>query len=301
MKLPVLVVGSANVDEVFLVDSLPSSGETVFGRLVTRSPGGKGLNQAIASHRAGAKTSFVLSLGQDENSKFLQEYLLAEGLPIHTLHDSQNPTGRALIAVDDAGSNQIIVLPGSNLNSALGDSSIGGRAGFLVLQLEIGGEANLRLARAARDLGWKVVLTPAPVDQLSPALLEFVDLLVLNETEAQKIFGTSDLSELSASVRPKIGLVIVTLGHNGCLVLEPGKPATHYPAFEVETEDTTGAGDTFCGYLVANLALEKSLTESIKYATAASAISVQSVGAAASIPKITEVEEMLRTVATGTS
>ena len=293
MNLPVLVVGSANVDEVFLVDSLPSSGDTVFGRLVTRSPGGKGLNQAIASHRAGARTSFVLSLGKDENSKFLQEYLFSEGLSVQALLDPQNPTGRALIAIDGAGSNQIIVLPGSNLNPALGDSTIEGEAGYLVLQLEIGGEANLRLARAARNLGWKVVLTPAPVDQLSPELLRLVDVLVLNESEAMKIFEISDLSDIAAISKPTMELVIVTLGQRGCLVLESDKSAVHYPAFEVAAKDTTGAGDTFCGYFAANLAMGKSVHDSIQLATAAAAISVQSIGAAASIPSVAEVEQML--------
>lgn len=293
MSLPVLVVGSANVDEAFLVDALPSSGDTVFGRLITRSPGGKGLNQAIASHRAGATTSFVLSLGMDENSDFLQEYLSSEGLAKQVLFDSQNPTGRALIAIDGSGSNQIIVLPGANLNPALGNWIIDAQAGFLVLQLEIGREANLRLAQTARNLGWKVVLTPAPVEQLDRELLELVDVLVLNESEAKKIFEISDVSNLESTSRRPDQLVIVTLGEGGCLVLESEKSAVHYPALEVTAKDTTGAGDTFCGYLAANLAMGKPVHDSIRLATAAAAISVQSVGAAASIPRMTEVEQML--------
>lgn len=293
MSLPVLVVGSANVDETFLVDALPTSGDTVFGRLVARSPGGKGLNQAIACHRAGAATRFVLSLGKDENSDFLQDYLSSEGLSKHVLIDPQNLTGRALITIDGSGSNQIIVLPGANLNPALGNWILDGNAGFLVLQLEIGHEANLRLAQTARNLGWKVVLTPAPVEQLDLELLELVDVLVLNESEAKKIFGVSEITDLEAFSERRCELIIVTLGERGSLVLESDKSAVHYPALEVEAKDTTGAGDTFCGYLAANLAMGKPLPDAIKLATAAAAISVQSVGAAASIPEMPEVEQIL--------
>lgn len=293
MSLPVVIVGSANVDEVLFVDPLPNSGDTVFGQLAARTPGGKGLNQAIASHRAGANTRLVISLGEDENAKFLEDFLNEQGLPTQVHTDSNTPTGRALIAVDDLGNNQIVVLPGSNLNPSLGDSPLNGDSGYLVLQLEIGFEANLKLAEAARELGWKVVLTPAPVSQFRPELFGLVDILILNETEAKQILNISDIGDLENGSQWPIDLIIVTLGNRGCVVVQGDKPAVQYPAFEVEPKDTTGAGDTFCGYLVANLALGRSLSEAVQFATAAAAIAVQSLGAAGSIPDYPEVERMV--------
>lgn len=289
MAKPVLVVGSANWDEFFQVAELPSDGATIFGTQISASPGGKGLNQAIAAHRAGSNVRFGLSIGDDEAGEKLLSFLSDQQLPHDSILSADLPTGRALITIDSGGRNQIIVLPGANLNPQLSKFELGGEPGYLVLQLEIGMESVLNLAQRANAAGWKVVLTPAPVAQFDVRLLEFVDVLVMNKTESQEITGFSAPSEALRFLDGKVESVVITMGDQGCVISTSNSAPVKIPAKVVQVVDSTGAGDTFCGYLVAELAGGSDLVGAAQTATVAAALSVQVAGAAPSIPTRSEV------------
>lgn len=293
MPARILVVGSANLDEFIQVENLPTDGATVFGTQTATLPGGKGLNQAVAAHRAGGDVDFVFSIGDDEAGKKLIAFLDSEGLRHRALLAQNLSSGRALITLDHQGRNQIIVLPGSNLDPTLATVELGQEPGYLVLQLEIGMDSVLALAQRAHESGWKVVLTPAPVSQLDVRTLEFVDLMVLNQSEIQEISGASTPIEGVGLLETKVGSIVLTLGEKGCLVSKANSFPVKIPAPVVAAVDSTGAGDTFCGYLVAELARGVDLVEAARTATAAAAISVQSAGASASIPTIEAVTAFL--------
>jgi ribokinase len=290
---PVLVIGSANVDLTVTLDRLPSEGDTVFGTASSVSPGGKGLNQAIASHRAGADCSFTYCTGLDSEAEYLKDFLEANLDKSTQIRSHDLATGKAHIYVSSRGENQIVVMPGSNLSSDLANSDLSGEPGFLVLQLETGLKSNLVLAEKAKLAGWKVVLTPAPVAEFSEALLPLVDVLVANRNEALEISSKKSVAEAGAHLADIIEKVVITLGSEGSMIFESGHPAVHVPARAVEPVDTTGAGDTFCGYLVAMLSNGKTIEEAVEIATVAASISVLSAGAAPSIPNLVDVMKAL--------
>ena len=290
---PVLVVGSANVDLTVTLDRLPVEGDTVFGTASSIMPGGKGLNQAVAIHRAGAACSFTFCTGVDAEADFLEEFLDSNLEKTTQIRSQGLATGKAHIYVSSRGENQIVVMPGSNLALELANTEIFGEPGFLVLQLEIGLNSNLALAEKAKFSGWKVVLTPAPVSQFSADFLPLVDILVSNKNEALQISSKESVEEAGAHLSELIETVIITLGSEGSMIFENGRPAVHVPARVVKPVDTTGAGDTFCGYFVAMLSQGHSTLAAVKIATVAASISVQSPGAAPSIPNLLDVQKSL--------
>lgn len=297
MAAPILVVGSANWDEFFQVAELPTDGATIFGSQISASPGGKGLNQAIAAHRAGGNVKFGLSIGDDDAGEKLISFLSGQQLPHDSILSADLPTGRALITIDSGGRNQIVVLPGANLNPQLSKFELGGAPGYLVLQLEIGMESVLNLAQRASAAGCKVVLTPAPVAQFDSRVLEFIDVLVMNKTESQEITGFNTPGEAIRFLDGKVDSVVITMGDQGCIISTSKSAPVKLPAQVVQVFDSTGAGDTFCGYLVAELAGGSDLVSAAETATVAAALSVQLAGAAPSIPTKSEV---LRQVESGT-
>lgn len=290
---PVLVVGSANIDLTVTLDRLPVEGDTVFGTVSSIMPGGKGLNQAIAIHRAGSDCSFTFCTGVDAEADFLEEFLESNLVKATQIKSQDLATGRAHIYVSSSGENQIVVIPGSNFAGELANTEVFGEPGFLVLQLEIGLTSNLTLAERAKLSGWKVVLTPAPVSHFSADFLPFVDILVTNQNEALQISAKESVEEAGAHLSMLIETVIITLGSEGSMIFESGRPAVHVPARVVRPVDTTGAGDAFCGYLVAMLSQGLSTLEAAKIATVAASISVQSPGAAPSIPNFLDVKNLL--------
>lgn len=289
----VLVVGSANVDLTVTLERLPVEGDTVFGTASWIMPGGKGLNQAIAIRRAGADCRFTFCTGVDAEADFLEEFLKSNLEKITQIKSQDFATGKAHIYVSSRGENQIVVMPGSNLAPELAHAEVSGEPGFLVLQLEIGLESNLALAEKAKLSGWKVVLTPAPVSEFSADFLPLVDILVLNKNEALQISSKDSVEEAGAHLAELIETVVMTLGSEGSMIFESGRPVVHVPARVVTPVDTTGAGDTFCGYLVAMLSQGHVTIEAVKIATVAASISVQSHGAAASIPNLGDVNRWL--------
>jgi ribokinase len=291
--IPITVIGSANCDYSIFMHRLPKPGETVFASDSARFAGGKGLNQAIAAHRAAGHVRFQFAHGDDDDGSFLIEFLSTQGMHHMPCVDRQLPTGNAYILVDEGGENQIVVLPGANYSPKLHDVSLETGPGFLVLQLEIGHDNNLFLAGQAKRTGWKVVLTPAPSSEFDPEILSKVDILTLNEAEAVHIGGDSDFMASGVALSQKVQSVYLTRGASGVSVFEAGEFIGHVDAMAVSSVDATGAGDTFCGYLVAGLSQGLSAMEAAKLATVAAGLAVQAMGASDSVPFRDQVDLVL--------
>ena len=293
----VFVVGSLNIDQNVRVSSLPQAGETVRGSDATFSPGGKGGNQAVAAARAGARVKFTGAVGDDSHGRRILEVLSDARIDHSQLRIVRNaPTGTAIIAVDDGGENQIIVSPGANASLTANDVKAGldaMQAGdVLVLQLEITTALVRQAAAIARGRGAFVILNaaPAPAPGQIDGLLDDVDLLVVNEQEIRAVAEISGMLpgnhlELVQSLPPVLGAAIVcTAGAEGSFTVLDGG-LVHVPASTAAAVDTTGAGDTFVGYLAASLlAMPVDLAAAMRLATSAAALAVTRTGAMESIP-----------------
>ena len=292
----VLVAGSANLDFVVRAAHIPAPGETVLGREFRTFPGGKGANQAIASARAGgAPTAMLLALGDDAYAAPVEASLREAGVVLHIVRAAEQPTGTAFICVSDSAENAITVAPGAN--AALRAEHLPALAGIrhLLLQLETPLAAVTAYARAARAAGVMVVLNaaPAPAQALPDELLAATDLLIVNEGELAAISGIAD-DVTAALERVAVPTVIVTLGARGCIARTP-QGRVQQGGFKVDAIDTTAAGDTFCGALVAALSRGEPLAASLAFASAAAAIACTRLGAQASIPALAEVRHFLAT------
>jgi ribokinase len=301
----VTVVGSANADLVLPVRRLPLPGETVLAGGRRISPGGKGLNQAVAVARAGCRTQFVAALGDDTEGAALREALAGEDITV-AVRTSDAPTGLAVVMVDDTGENSIVVVPGANAElrdltseelAIITDSTV------LLLQLEIPLPTVAAAARLAKEVGRTVVLNAAPAAVLDDALLSCVDVLVVNEGEARALvapagasIATGDdrgLDDVLDALLTKVPAVVVTLGAAGAVLGGRGGSRHSEPGRQVTVVDTTGAGDTFTGYLAAALAEGAAMPVAMRLATAAAALCVQRPGAVPAVPRRDEVEALL--------
>ncbi len=285
MEPDVVVVGSANVDLVFPVQRIPRPGETVLSGVMSRGPGGKGANQAVASARAGARTAIVASLGADDSGQLLRDALADSGVDLSLVSSTTTPTGTAIITVEESGENSIVVAPGANGELTLSEAAaqvIGG-AKIVLSQLEI----PFPTVQEAAATSSYFILNAAPAAELSDELLADVDLLVVNETEAEMIAGADRTALLK-----RVPAAVVTLGSAGAVILTRGRDEIVVPGVAVDVVDTTAAGDTFCGVLAATLSAVSSvdpitpsdLTNAVRRANVAASLSVQAAGAIPSVP-----------------
>ena len=279
----VIVVGSANVDQVFRVERIPAPGETVLSTGFSTARGGKGQNQAVAAARAGAPTAFIAALGDDAFGSETRAGLIDDGVDVTGVRSLDAATGTALIAVDSVGENTIIVEAGANrllvdLQSA--DAAAIAASSVLAMQLEIPLETVIAAARIARAADTTVMLNAAPIRDLPAELLSSLDILVVNEHEASHLAGERDWRDLTEQVP----VVVVTLGSEGALLLRRGSDEVRVAAPSVHAVDATGAGDTFCGAFAAGLAEDMELEQALLFAVTAASLSVQSYGAVPSIP-----------------
>jgi ribokinase len=297
----VAVLASFNVDVVVSVPRRPVAGETVHGTAVEEHLGGKGFNQAGAARRAGAAVQAIGRLGDDAGGRRFLDVLDAEGIA----HGQVAPgdaagTGTALIVVDDAGENSIIVVPRANHAVAAADVDAAADAiassGALLVQLEVPIDAVVAAARCARRAGVPVVLNPAPAADALDRLAGLVDVIVPNQTEAALLTGRSpddDPDELAAALRDRLGCaVVLTLGAAGALVLDGDGP-TRLAAHAVPVVDTVGAGDAFCGALGAALAAGDDLRAAAARGNAAGALATTRRGAEPSMPTAAAVDDLL--------
>ncbi len=281
----VIVVGSINQDVAVSVNRIPIPGETVIGSALTISPGGKGANQAVAAARMGASVTMVGRVGDDGPGHAMIDNLTANGVDVSKVeYELAHPTGTALISVDGDGENSIVVAPGANATLRAGD--LPGLSGkVLLLQLEIPMET---VVAAARDFSGTVILNPAPAQELSEELLEYIDVLVPNEGELMAITGITDLVEAARSlVGPR--WVAVTRGARGVLLVDRDN-AVVIEAPAVEAVDTTGAGDTFCGALAAEVAGGADVEAACAMAVRAATHAVTSLGAQAAMPMRSDIK-----------
>jgi ribokinase len=299
---PVLVIGSLNMDLVARCEQLPQPGQTIFGQDFFTAAGGKGANQAVAAARLGARVAMAGCVGHDQFGHELIAGLRAAGVDADEVQAVARPTGTALITVDAAGNNTIVVISGANLacDKALVDRAlaIAGGPGILLLQHEIPPEVNDHAIRAAHDAGWFVILNPAPARPVAQALLPLIDIIVPNETEAAKIAGgvvagrTDALAVGRRLVAQGTRAALVTLGGDGALYCD-ASVALHCPAVAVAAVDTTAAGDGYIGALATALADGRTIQESLGYAGASAALSVTRLGAQPSLGSREEVADFI--------
>ena len=291
----ILVAGSANLDFVVRAPRIPAPGETVLGREFATFPGGKGANQAIACARAGgAATHMLLALGDDAYAAPIEASLRDAGVTTTIVRAAGESTGTAFICLSDDAENAITVAPGANARLRPDDLPPLVGMSHLLLQLETPIESVTAYARSARSAGVTVVLNAAPAQPLPAALLAALDVLIVNEGELAAVSGVSDGGQDLDGALARVGVpcVIVTLGGAGCRARCDGA-LLQQAAFAVQAVDTTAAGDTFCGVLVAALSLGAGLPEALREASAAAAIACTRVGAQASIPTRAEVGAFL--------
>ncbi|MPM96957.1 Ribokinase [bioreactor metagenome] len=264
--------------------------------------GGKGANQALAAHRLGGEVKFVSSLGKDSNGLNAMEYYKKEGLDATlSLIVDETPSGVAMIWVDRKGENSIVIIAGAN--EKLSPEYIHQiekeilKADLIVLQMEIPYETVKTVCDIAHENGKQVLLNVAPARKLDQGIIQKIDILVVNETEAETIsgeimehIGEEGIVDKLLALGAKT--VILTLGKQGC-ILKNDQLYLRVPAFSVKAVDTTAAGDTFCGALAAELSKGHNWNECLVFASAAAAICVTRMGAQPSVPTETEVRNFL--------
>ncbi|HWS36013.1 MAG TPA: ribokinase [Actinoplanes sp.] len=289
----VVIAGSANMDLVGLAPSLPRPGETVLGDDFVMMPGGKGSNQAIAAALAGAETTFLGAIGSDAFGVSLNARLAASGVSVDLVRTSYGTSGVAVIMVDRAGENSILVSPGANrtFTDLTGPETAAiGAADVLLCQQEIPMSTVHAALRAARAAGTRAILNAAPVRDLPPGLLAEVDLLVVNETEARGITGRDEPD--MAALLELVPRVVLTLGGGGSRFAERDGRDVHVPAFTVEVADTTAAGDAFTGALAVAWGEGRDLVDAVRWANAAGAACVRRVGASNALPARADIEAL---------
>lgn len=294
----IAVVGSINMDLVVRVEHHPRPGETVLGSDYQTFSGGKGANQAVAAARLGGRVRFVGRLGTDAFGDQLYQSLVREGLELGGLKRVDSSTGLALIAINTAGENSIIVSPGANHrlfpHDLKADDLDGARV--VVTQLEIPQETAQRALELGKSAGATTLLNAAPAKSVE-ALLPYVDVLVVNEHEAGALAweprNISEARQVARELADRVPVAVITLGELGTVWARGDEPG-HMPAFDVEATDTTGAGDAFVGALAVGLSEGKDLVEALEFANAAGALATTEVGARPRILTRENVVELLQ-------
>ncbi len=293
----VVVIGSSNTDMVFNCKKMPLPGETITGNAFDIIPGGKGANQAVAAARAGAAVTFIARVGNDDFGRRAVDGYRKDGINTSYIStDPDQPSGTAMIMVDESGQNSIVVVPGANGNLMPEDITKAEEAireaDVVLIQLEIPIPTVQHALSLARRYGTMTILNPAPAIPLAASLLNLVDLITPNETETHLLTGIEPDSEetLQAAadkLRRNTQKAIITLGDKGAFLSTSDSSLT-IPVQPVKAVDTTAAGDVFNGFLAAGLSAGKSLGEAIALANQAASRSVTKKGAQPSIPHLNE-------------
>lgn len=305
----VLIVGSLNADYTVRTARLPQPGETVNGTQSGWHAGGKGANQAVAARRQGSSVTMVGAVGADPHATMLIRRLQALGIGtagIRRIPDQ--PTGTALITIDDNGENTVITCPGANSFLAAEDVEQAGAltpdTDVVCLCLEIPEAVVRAVACRSRDLGATTILNLSPFRAVDPHLLRLTDILVVNEIEARQMTGwqaglssPADRADVALRLR-RMGLprVVITLGRDGALIIDNAAGAVcaphHEPGISVLARDTTGCGDAFAGALASRLAARCTLAEAARHAVVTAGLAATRPGSQ-SCPTYDEVIEHL--------
>ncbi len=282
-------LGSINADYFYHLPHLPKPGETLAATDMSRGLGGKGANMSVAAARAGAHVCHIGSVGQDGG--WAVERMMEYGVDTRHIVTADVATGNAVIMVDDAGENAIVLLPGAN--HAIGKNVIGAALAeaspndTLLIQNETNNQAYA--ARLGRDMGMRVAYAAAPFDAAKvQEVLPYLEYLFLNEVEAEQLHQATGQNPASLPVSK----VFVTMGAKGCVLFDNDAGQTfEYPALPVKAVDTTGAGDTFTGYVLAALGRGMPMAQAIALATRAGALMVMREGTADAIPDLKDVQD----------
>ncbi|CAN7493349.1 ribokinase [Variovorax paradoxus] len=282
------------MDIVLRVPHAPAAGETLLGHSIAHIPGGKGANQAVSCAREGGRVGMIGCVGNDAHGQALRDALGRDGIDTAALRTSPGePTGTALILVEDGGQNRIVMIPGANAQAEIEAPALRQQlqgAAFLVTQFEIPLDQVARAISVAHEAGCKVLLNPSPVQPIAEPLWPRIDTLVVNEIEAEALCGQAADSPREAALagqalRAKgIARVVVTLGARGAVAID-ADGARHHPAPQVQAVDTTAAGDTFLGALAVALGEGQSFDEAVRLGIRAAALCIQQPGAQPSIPQ----------------
>ncbi|MEZ4595132.1 MAG: ribokinase [Chloroflexota bacterium] len=301
--MAVVVLGSINMDLTTYVPRLPAPGETLFGSSFITVPGGKGFNQATAAGRLGTPTQFVGRVGDDAFGKGVLELIANE--PMDTsgiLVDPANGTGLAVISVDEAAENAIIVISGANM--AHDEQEVARTrqalqtANVLLLQMESPLDVSLAAAQAAREMGATVIFDPAPATPLPPEAYQRANLMTPNELETEVLVGFRPSNQAEAAQAAEILLgrgletAVIKLGAQG-VYYQSATESGFVPPFAVNAIDTVAAGDAFNGGLGVALSEGKPLAEAIRWGAAAGALATTKPGASSSMPTRAELETLL--------
>ena len=301
MNGKIVVVGSTDTDMVASGARIPKIGETVPGGAFTMTPGGKGANQAVAVARLAepGRCVFIAKVGDDGFGREAVTRFANEGMDAKLIVDPVAPTGTALIFVDEQGRNSIRVVLGANGTMTPDDVARYAdeieAADTVLLQFETPMETVVAVAARAHRAGVRVVVNPAPAQQMPDSLSAAVDILTPNETEAQILTGIEVVDDVTAQRACDVlhargtRTVVITLGGNGAYYSAP-EGRGHVPPVPVKAIDTVGAGDTFNGALVVALSEGKGLVDAIRFACKAAAISVTRPGAQTSVPYRREIK-----------
>jgi ribokinase len=302
-KTKIVVVGSANMDIYTWTDHLPERGETVIGDRYWMGMGGKGANQAVGSSRLGADAALVGRVGQDSFGRELIETLQSYDVTCKFIReDSESGSGVALVFVDKEAENIIAVVPGTNMRVSTTDVDMAAgllqAADVILTQLEIPIDTIEHAMAIANEGKTLRILNPAPARLLPDSLIQKVDILTPNQTEAKILTGI-DASTIEgaeqagkALLAKGVKTVIITLGKQGALLVESDK-SQHIPGYAVDSIDASGAGDAFMAGLGVALGENKSMIEAVHFANAVGALSTTRPGATPSMPSRQEVEAFM--------
>ena len=304
MKNKIVVIGSSNVDLIMKMDHLPKKGETVTDAKFMQVYGGKGANQAVAAARAGGNVAFVSCVGEDAYTPQMVKNYKNDGIDTRfVFQEKRVASGHALIMIDDSGENIISVAPEANellnLEKIKSAATVFDDAALILMQFEIPEETIKFVIDFANKKGIPVMWNMAPAKPFDISYIPKINILVLNEIEAGFLSETSvqnqDDAEKAAGILVKKGVekVIITLGSKGAFLFTENEKVS-VPAFKVKAVDTTAAGDTFCGTFAVALVENKSLKDSLQFASAAAAISVTKMGAQPSAPNRNEIDTFLK-------
>lgn len=296
MTNKVVIIGSTNVDKILNVDRFVKPGETLHLQNAQKIyGGGKGANQALATARSNAQTTFISKIGTEGDADFmLEDFEQAHMNTDYIMTTDTAQTGQAFITIDANGQNTILVYGGANME--LNDTDVNkaadaiAEADYIIAQLEVPVPAIISAFKIARENNVTTILNPAPASELSKDLLTLTDIIVPNETEAELLSGiaVTDRASMHQNAEYFLSLgmkvVIITLGEQGTYYATANS-AGLIPSFKVKAIDTTAAGDTFIGALASRLNMtDFNIEESITYANKAASLTVQVEGAQKSIP-----------------
>lgn len=299
----ICVVGSANVDMTFRTPRLPKAGETLASHSMHIGMGGKGANQAVVAARLGAQVAFVACVGNDSFGKNATQQYQQEGIDTTDVRqDSNQPTGTAVIFVDDHAENCIVIAPGANAALTVDDVKRAAnairQADAVLCQLETPIEATLEAFRIARAAGKLTILTPAPFCELPDELLSLCDVCVPNKFEIEFMVGRTvdHLGDARAAANALMARgvtsVALTMGGDGAFIADSSE-TNHIPIVKVDAVDTTGAGDAFTAALAVSLASGLPFQAAARRASLVAAITVTRVGTQSAFPSRAEVDQFV--------